>query len=143
MNSGIILKLGSVIDSEGILRHWIIGRTTEGLYLFDVVLVSNISDKWVCLPDIANGYVVRGAYDLLLSCDTSQVDTSLELVWYKQVPLKVSIFACRLIRDRLPTKANPAMRGAIAASDIVCVSGCGHVETTQHLFLSCTVSAAL
>ncbi|GAU16213.1 hypothetical protein TSUD_298450 [Trifolium subterraneum] len=29
-----------------------------------------------------------------------------ELIWHKQVPLNVSIFAWRLLRDRLPTKAN-------------------------------------
>jgi len=71
------------------------------------------------------------------------MDKSLELVWHKQVPLKVTVFAWRLIRDRLPTKANLAMRGVITADEIVCVSGCGHVETTGHLFLSCTVFASL
>jgi len=25
----IVLKLGSVIDSEGVLGHWVIGRTIE------------------------------------------------------------------------------------------------------------------
>ena len=39
--------------------------------LFDVVLVPNVSDKWVWLLDIADGYSVRGAYDLLLKCDTA------------------------------------------------------------------------
>jgi len=111
--------------------------------LFDVVLVPNVSDKWVWLPDIADRYSVRGAYDLLLDCDTPQMDKSLELVWHKQFPLKVTVFAWRLIRDRLPTKANLAMRGVITADDSVCVSGCGHVETARHLFLLCTVFASL
>jgi len=48
--------------------------------LFDVLLVPNVSDKWVWLPHIADGYIVRGAYDLLLNGDTSQIDKSLELV---------------------------------------------------------------
>jgi hypothetical protein len=111
--------------------------------LFDVLLVPNVADKWVWLPDIADEYSVRGAYDLLLTCDNSQMDKALELVWHKQVPLKVTVFAWRLIRDRLPTKANLAMRGVIAADDIVCVSGYGNVETGEHLFLSCTMFASL
>ena len=60
--------------------------------LFDVLLVPNVSDKWVWLPDIADGYSVRGAYDLLLNCDTSQMDTSLELVWHKLIWLCVVLF---------------------------------------------------
>ena len=111
--------------------------------LFDVLLVPNVSNKWVWRPDIADGYSVRCAYDLLLNCDTSQMNKSLELVWHKQVLLKVMVFAWQLIRDRLPTKANLAMRGVISADDILCVSGCGHVETVEHLFLSCTVFASL
>jgi len=64
-------------------------------------------------------------------------------VWHRQVPLKVSVFAWRLIRDRLPTKANLAIRGVIPADDIFCVSGCGHVETAEHFFLSCATFASL
>jgi len=71
------------------------------------------------------------------------MDTSLELMWHKQVPLKVSVFAWRLIRDRLPTKANLATRGVISTTDIYCVSECGHVETAEHLFLSCSTFASL
>lgn len=64
--------------------------------LFDVLLVPNVSDKWVWLLDIADEYYVRVAYDLLLNCDNSMLDTSLELVWHKQVPLKVIVFTCYL-----------------------------------------------
>ncbi|GAU35673.1 hypothetical protein TSUD_162450 [Trifolium subterraneum] len=34
------------------------------------------------------------------------LDAAENLIWHKQVPLKVSICAWRLLRDRLPTKAN-------------------------------------
>ncbi|XP_024636402.1 uncharacterized protein [Medicago truncatula] len=84
--------------------------------LFDISLVPNVSDTWEWLPDTAERY---------------------------SVPLKVSVFAWRLIRDRLPTKANLATRGVISANDIFCVSGCGHVETADHLFLSCNTFASL
>ncbi|GAU39488.1 hypothetical protein TSUD_279090 [Trifolium subterraneum] len=42
-----------------------------------------------------------------------------------EVPLKVSIFAWRLLRD---TKANLMARGIITPEDHFCVSGCGGVE---------------
>jgi len=61
--------------------------------LFDVVLVPNVSDTWEWLPDIAEGYSVRGAYDLLTNGEDSHLGLPLELVWHKQVPLKVSVFA--------------------------------------------------
>ena len=95
------------------------------------------------LPDPAEVYSMRGAYDLLTVGATSQMATPFELVWHHQVPLKVSVFSWRLLRDRLPTKANLAIRGVILADDIFCVSGCGHVETAEHLFLSCSVFAPL
>jgi hypothetical protein len=86
---------------------------------------------------------VRGAYDLLTTIDNPSVDRALDLVWHRQVPLKVSIFAWRLIHNRLPTKANLAARGIIQSEATYCVSRCGHVETTDHLFLSCTSFAPL
>jgi len=46
----------------------------------------------------------------------------------KQVPLKVSVLAWRLLRDRLPTKANLTNRGIIPIEARLCVTGCGHVE---------------
>ncbi|AES91979.1 hypothetical protein MTR_4g122170 [Medicago truncatula] len=36
-----------------------------------------------------------------------------------------------------------AIRGVIPTDDIFCVSGCGHVETAEHLFLSCPTFASL
>jgi len=78
---------------------------------------------------------------------TGDVETQLsladEMVLHPQVPAKVSVFAWWLIRDRLPTKANMAYRGVIPTDDMFCVFGCGHVETAEHLFLSCSTFAPL
>ncbi|GAU41193.1 hypothetical protein TSUD_26180 [Trifolium subterraneum] len=59
-----------------------------------------------------------------------------DLIWHPQVPLKVSILAWRLLRDRLPTKGNLVTRGILSPEAHFCVSGCGAVESAQHLFLS-------
>lgn len=59
-----------------------------------------------------------------------------KLIWHRHVPLKVSILAWRLLRNRLPTKANLLARGIVDSDAQLCVSGCGAVETAQHLFVS-------
>jgi len=74
----------------------------------------------------------------LLSADFSPVlHDSKKLIWHPQVPLKVSILAWRLLRDRLPTKSNLLRRGIIHDENTSCVAGCGCIESVQHLFISC------
>ncbi|MCI43347.1 70 kDa peptidyl-prolyl isomerase, partial [Trifolium medium] len=94
-------------------------------------------------PDLVRGYSVHGAYQLLTSQQSVTLDDAEELIWHTQVPLKVSIFAWRLLRDRLPTKVNLVTRGIITPPDHHCVSGCGGVESTHHLFLSCSYFGSL
>jgi hypothetical protein len=66
------------------------------------------------------------------------LDVAEDLVWHKQIPLKVFIFVWRLFRDRLPTKTDLVTRGIISLEAHLCVSGCGGVESGQHLFISCS-----
>ncbi|MCI32291.1 cysteine-rich receptor-like protein kinase, partial [Trifolium medium] len=79
------------------------------------------SDSWRWQPDLATGYSVRGAYQLLTSQDSVTLSAVEDLLWHKQVPLKVSILAWRLLRDRLPTKVNLVTRGIISSEDHFCV----------------------
>ncbi|GAU41847.1 hypothetical protein TSUD_177580 [Trifolium subterraneum] len=60
------------------------------------------SDRWLWQPDP----FLRGAYQLLTSHDSVTLDVAEDLIWHGQVPLKVSVLAWRLLRDRLPTKSN-------------------------------------
>ncbi|CAJ2670936.1 unnamed protein product [Trifolium pratense] len=102
-----------------------------------------VSDRWQWQPDPDDGYTVRGAYQLLTAQDAVTLDAAAGLIWHPHVPLKVSIFAWRLLRDRLPTKANLVTRAILSSEDHLCVSGCGEVESAQHLFLSCSTFGAL
>ena len=43
----------------------------------------------------------------------------------------------------LPTKANLMTRGIIDPDAQLCVAGCGEVETTQHLLVSCPIFSGL
>ncbi|KAK2445430.1 hypothetical protein QL285_016359 [Trifolium repens] len=99
------------------------------------------SDRWQ--PDPDKCYTVRGAYQLLTSQVSTPMDDAEKLIWYSQVPLKVSIFAWRLLRDRLPTKANLVTRGILSPAADLCVSGCGEMKSAHHLFLSCGTFGSL
>jgi len=89
------------------------------------------------------GYSVRSEYQVLTSNDSQFFDASENLIWHSQVPLKVSILAWCLLRDRLPTKNNLLHRGIRFAENIFCTAGCGQVENAQHLFLHCDIFGTL
>ncbi|CAJ2632912.1 unnamed protein product [Trifolium pratense] len=112
-------------------------------------LLSNISlqvqiiDRWQWQPDPDTGYTVQGAYELLTTLDSVTMDDAEHLIWHSQVPLKVSIFAWRLLRDRLPTKSNLISRGILSSAAHLCISGCGEAESAYHLFISCSCFGSL
>lgn len=62
---------------------------------------------------------------MLTSKEDHTFDEFLDFVWHKQVPLKVSIWAWRLLRNRLLTKDNLVKRDIISQENHYCVSGWG------------------
>ncbi|CAJ2641163.1 unnamed protein product, partial [Trifolium pratense] len=94
-------------------------------------------DRWQWQPDPDSGYTVRGAYQLLISHALVTMDAADNLIWHPQVPLKVSILAWRLLRDRLPTRVNLVTRRVLSPTAYTCVFGCGEAESAHHLFISC------
>jgi hypothetical protein len=86
---------------------------------------------------------VSGAYHIL-TAQTDPPDVGINnLIWHNQVPLKVSIFAWRLLRNRLPTKLNLVRRGMLATEVASCIVGCGNDESASHLFLHCHTCGSL
>jgi len=87
------------------LWDWEVEMIGECRRLLDnFVLQTDVVDGWQWLHDVTGGYTVRGAYYILTSQAHHIGDDRGDLVWHKHVPLKVSILAWRLLRDRLPTK---------------------------------------
>jgi hypothetical protein len=74
------------------------------ILLLSVHVQAKILDRWQWQPDPVTGYSVCDAYRILTSQDSITVGAAEDLLWHKQVPLKVSIFVWRLLRDRLPRK---------------------------------------
>jgi len=64
------------------------------------------------------------------------MDTHSELIWNKVMSLKVSLFAWKIINNRITTKDNLIRRG-VTHSNSLCVGGCGQEETINHLFMDC------
>ncbi|GAU15917.1 hypothetical protein TSUD_41400 [Trifolium subterraneum] len=111
--------------------------------LLSVSLQDHHSNRWQWQPDLEGGYTVRCAYHLLTEQETVPLGAAAGLIWHPRVRLKVSILAWRLLRDRLPTKANLITRGILPPEAHLCVSGYGAVESAQHLFLSCSMFGSL
>ncbi|GAU27873.1 hypothetical protein TSUD_159670 [Trifolium subterraneum] len=70
-------------------------------------------DRWQWQPGPVIGYTVRGAYQLLTAPNSANVDDVENLIWHPQVPLKVSIFAWRLLRDSISGSIWPLVRSWI------------------------------
>jgi len=111
--------------------------------LSNVVLQPNVPYQWRWLPNTEGGYLVRTGYQLLTSQDSIYAGSTDDLIWHNQVPLKVSILAWRLPRDRLPTKSNLLNHDIISSEAALCTSACGQAETASHLFLHCTTFGSL
>jgi len=113
------------------------------LLLVNVVLQDNIPDQWKWTLDTSGIYSVQSAYDMLTSDDNNLVNEVSDMIWHIHVPLKVSLLAWRLLRNRLPTKVNLMARGMLAQNANLRVAGCGEAETIHHLFVSCAIFSAL
>ncbi|GKB91889.1 RNA-directed DNA polymerase, eukaryota [Tanacetum coccineum] len=59
--------------------------------------------------------------------------------WVKKIPIKVNILAWKISLDRLPTCANLPARG-LEIPSILCPSCNEVVESTSHIFFSCSLA---
>jgi len=80
---------------------------------------------------------------MLTSQEAPSSDVITDLIWHKHVPLKVLILAWRLHQNMLLMKNNLMVQDIISHDNQLCVNGCGGLETTQHLFLSCPCFTSL
>jgi len=109
------------------------------LLLQNVTLQVDKEDKWLWNLDSSNAFTVRSAYKGLAHHHHTNTLISTKFMWHKDIPLKVVLFAWRLICDRLPTKDNLFRRGVIDDDARLCFGGCGSLESSPHLFLHCNI----
>jgi len=126
------------------LRAW-----DEELVAEVKILLSNVSlqdskpDVWLRRMNPEDGYTVRGVYQMLMGQEMHVHDNFSDAVWHNSVPLKVSICAWRLLRNRWPTKDNLRCRGIISFDSQLCVSGCWQIESSDHLIIHCPIFCSL
>jgi len=113
--------------------------TNCSFLLHNIVLQDNALDRWRWLLDTVAGYSVKGTYQYITTSVNSLERSMFDAVWQRQVPLKVSVFTWRLLRQRLPTRDNLLCRGIICQDGTSCIGGCGFSETVAHLILQCDV----
>ena len=78
---------------------------------------------------------VRSAYNFQSAQPDVATPVDVKMLWQKNIPLKVVIFAWRLFQTRLSTKDNLLCRNVIDNNSCLRVSGCSSLKTTNHLFL--------
>jgi len=107
--------------------------------LVNVILQENIQDSWRWLLDLTHGYSVCGTYRFLTSVEEPMAASDYNDVWHKLVPTKVSIFARRLLQNRILTRADLVRRLVLQPQENLCGGGCGNIETMDHLFPGCNI----
>jgi len=107
------------------------------LLLHNVILQVDKDDSWLLTLETSRTYSVRSAYRIITISPPLVNPVPVADLWHKDVPLKVVLFAWRLLRDRLPTKENLLHRGVLDRDSTSCAAGCDLFESSQHLFLHC------
>jgi hypothetical protein len=108
--------------------------------LDNFVLQPNATDQWVWRHDPGGGYSAHGAYEILTTHDAHDTVAISDLIWHKQVPLKVSVMAWRLLRNRLPTEDNLVRRHIIHPDACLWLWGCrGCASIVYLLSIFCTL----
>ncbi|GLT83320.1 hypothetical protein SLE2022_016150 [Rubroshorea leprosula] len=94
------------------------------------------TDRWSCRYDSKSCYSVCSAYKTLSMIQHTRNPRRYKLLWRKNVPMKVAVFAWTVNQERLPTADGMAKRGLKKEGENMRCVLCGsQLETTDHLFV--------
>jgi len=93
--------------------------------------------KWV--GNDQQEYSVKSGYSVLNKEELIQDSGIFQLLWSLKIAPSVTVFAWRILLDRLPTRANLARREG-QVGNVWCPMCQEGIETTQHLFTTCKVT---
>ena len=110
-----------------------------------VVIQQQVADCWLWEHDPNGHYSTRSAYKLLQGdLEDENQDGAFQDLWKLKIPAKASIFAWRLIRDRLPTKSNSNLRRRqVELEDSLCPFYRNKEEDASHIFFDCSTTQPL
>ncbi|GAU11147.1 hypothetical protein TSUD_197710 [Trifolium subterraneum] len=105
--------LGDGSDTFFWTDPWLDGTTLCARFgrLFDLTVnksaTDHSSDRWQWQPDLANGYTVRGAYQLLTAQDVVPLDVAAGLIWHPQHRLFRLTSFSSLVQQGMPEHVAP------------------------------------
>jgi hypothetical protein len=109
-----------------------------------MLTLSEEEDEWKWGLEEDGSFSVKSSYlflDKLFMPESSLSEEDLRvfsLIWKSPAPSKVLAFSWKLLRDRLPTRNNLALRGVHVNGGVLdCVHCHGREEDAAHLFLFC------
>ncbi|GKB38202.1 RNA-directed DNA polymerase, eukaryota, reverse transcriptase zinc-binding domain protein [Tanacetum coccineum] len=94
-----------------------------------------IQGRWIWSLDGTGKFSTESVRKLL--DDKRLPKVSSKTRWIKPIPIKVNVFAWKVGLNKLPTRLNLSMRG-LEIGSISCPICDAHVESTSHLFFSCS-----
>nr|GEX91914.1 RNA-directed DNA polymerase, eukaryota [Tanacetum cinerariifolium] len=108
-------------------------RFWKDRWLDNTSLADSFPRLWICDLNGDGIFCVKDIRNLLDEFFLPRVNVSTR--WVNVVPIKVNIFSWKLALDRLPTRANLALRGVVSdpLSCLICES---HVKDSSHLFFN-------
>nr|GEY75165.1 RNA-directed DNA polymerase, eukaryota [Tanacetum cinerariifolium] len=108
--------------------------------LLDPINLSISEDRWVC--DLRGDGDFRVKYVRNLLDEFFLPKTNVPTWWVKFVPIKINIFAWKMVLNRLPTRLNLVKINVVLDSEayLLCDSA---QEDVDHVFFSCSLAKAL
>ncbi|GJU06268.1 RNA-directed DNA polymerase, eukaryota, reverse transcriptase zinc-binding domain protein [Tanacetum coccineum] len=101
------------------------------------ITLPQMHDRWSWTLNASGEFSVSSVRNIIddVYLPKSEVATR----WVKEVPIKINILAWKISLDRLPTRANLSARG-LEIPSILCPSCNEAVESSSHIFFSCSLS---
>ncbi|GJY74306.1 RNA-directed DNA polymerase, eukaryota [Tanacetum coccineum] len=104
--------------------------------ILEGVILPDMSDRWIWSL-AGSGEFSVASYRKFID-DQSIVGANQQTRWIKVVPRKINILAWKIRFDFLPTRLNLSHRG-VEIQSIICPTCNKEVESTSHVFFSCSL----
>ena len=103
----------------------------------------HLTNTMLWKADPSGLYSTKSAYRLMMTFNRSVPERRIfQTIWKLKIPPRVGVFSWRLIKDRLPTRAN-LLRRNVPIQDTMCPL-CGiEQEEAGHLFFNCKMTMGL
>ena len=108
-----------------------------------ITIQHQMQDTMVWKADPSGFYSTKSAYRLLMTFNRPVPERRIfQTLWKLKIPPRAGVFSWRLIKDRLPTRAN-LLRRNVPIQDTMCPLCGSQQEEAGHLFFNCKMTMGL